>query len=326
MSGAVFSGVLAIDGGGSFTRVWVVERSGVVRARGTGGPANPHTAGWDGVAAAVREAVAATGLRTSFSAVHAGLAGIGSDDTRRRLRAILAEQGLAAPDAIGVGHDLDTALAGGLAGEPGVVLVAGTGSAAYGADGQGRTVQAGGWGPWLDDGGSAWWLVLEGMRAAVRSLDGRGPATELEKELRTALGAGDWREVLMRLHGGALDRAAVAALAPRVLALAAAGDAVAAALCEQGAAELAVLVGTAMRRLFPQGGVRVVTTGGLAEAPGYRERLQAAIEREVPQAELVAPVLPPVGGAALRALQRAGVEIDPSVLAHLRRAAADSVR
>jgi glucosamine kinase len=326
MSGAAFPGVLAIDGGGSFTRAWVVERNGVVRARGSAGPANPHSVGWDGAAAALRQAVAGTGLRATFAAVHVGLAGVGSDDARRRLRALIAEEGLAAPDGIGVGHDLDTALAGGLAGEPGVVLVAGTGSAAYGVNREGRAVQAGGWGPWLDDGGSAWWLVLEAMRAVVRSLDGRGPATGLESELRGALGARDWREVLNRLHGGGLDRAAVAALAPRVLSLAEAGDAVAGALCDCGAAELAALAGTVMRRLFPDGVARIVTVGGLAENGNYGHRLRAAIEREVPRAEVVAPVLPPVGGAALRALQRAGVTVDASVLAQLRRAATDSGR
>ncbi|MYW04695.1 hypothetical protein GT354_41790, partial [Streptomyces sp. SID3343] len=59
------------------------------------------------------------------------------------------------------------------------------------------------------DEGSAYALGLAGLRAAVRGLDGRGPATAL-------FAAAGPRELARRLAGEPFPKAAVAELAPQV--------------------------------------------------------------------------------------------------------------
>ena len=104
------------------------------------------------------------------------------------IRGIVRDLSLAPDDFIGVDHDLRVALMGGLAGEAGIVLIAGTGSSCYGRDEQGRSWQAGGWGPVLDDPGSSYWLGRQAMIAAVRDHDGRGEPRRLRARVMDALG------------------------------------------------------------------------------------------------------------------------------------------
>src|SRR6201991_13474 len=85
--------------------------------------------------------------------------------------------------------DAVIAHAGALNGEPGVVLIAGTGvvALAIGADGALRT--ADGWGPWLGDEGGGAWIGAAGLRAALRAHDGRGPSTTLLDAARARFAA-----------------------------------------------------------------------------------------------------------------------------------------
>jgi len=60
------------------------------------------------------------------------MAGVVSDDDRTTIRQIAEQLRLAPPERIGVDHDIRIALAGGLAGQPGIALIVGTGSSCYG--------------------------------------------------------------------------------------------------------------------------------------------------------------------------------------------------
>ena len=63
--------------------------------------------------------------------------------------------------------------------EPGVVVIAGTGSIAYGVSQRGVAARAGGWGPTLGDEGSGYWIGRRALAAVMRDADGRGPRTAL---------------------------------------------------------------------------------------------------------------------------------------------------
>ena len=52
----------------------------------------------------------------------------------------------------------------GIGHEPGVVIIAGTGSIAYGHNGQGQAARAGGWGYVLGDEGSGYWIGRHALR------------------------------------------------------------------------------------------------------------------------------------------------------------------
>ena len=76
-------------------------------------------------------------------------------------------------------NDALVALEAGAPDEPGVVVIAGTGSIAYGRNERNQAARAGGWGYMLGDEGSGYWIGRAALRAVLREADRRGPATQL---------------------------------------------------------------------------------------------------------------------------------------------------
>jgi N-acetylmuramic acid 6-phosphate etherase len=131
------------------------------------------------------------------------------------------------PELVLIASDVAAWHAGALSGRDGVVLAVGTGAVALGVR-DGAVRQADGRGSLLGDEGGGAWIGLEGLRAAARAVDGRGPATAL-----TALTA-------PTAGGSALPTAAaLARVAPRVLSAARRGDQVAAGILDAGTDALA---------------------------------------------------------------------------------------
>lgn len=308
---------LGIDGGGSGTRALVIDASGAVVGRGAAGPSNPNQVGWDGVERSLAEVVAASGAAGPFAGVHAGLAGVATPESRARVVSIIARLGLAEAASVNAGHDLEIALAGGLSGRLGIVLVAGTGSACFGRNQAGDTWQAGGWGPILDDAGGGYWLGLRAIMVAVRAEDGRGPETSLRAAVLAATGAASLREVLARLHDGSLSRPAVAALAPLVIDAAGRRDTAAHMIIALGASELALMAAAVAGKLgFSTGPVEIVISGGAGCSPGYAPHIEAAVGQRLPGARFMKPELTAVAGAAILAAERtAGIKLSAALRA-----------
>jgi N-acetylmuramic acid 6-phosphate etherase len=161
-------------------------------------------------------------------------------------------------ERVAVTSDAVIAHAGALGGEPGVVLIAGTGVVALAIDADGALRTADGWGPWLGDEGGGAWIGAAGLRAALRAHDGRGPSTTLLDAARARFGApATWPMQLA-------SAAAVASFAPDVFA--AQRDAAALAIVSEAAEALA-----ATARAAGDGPVAMV--GGLAGVEALRERL-----------------------------------------------------
>jgi N-acetylglucosamine kinase-like BadF-type ATPase len=228
-----------------------------------------------------------------------------AEEARDSLRPILGERLRLEPD-------LKIAWAGATALRPGVVVVAGTGSVAYGEDSNGSSARAGGWGPLAGDEGSAPWIGAAALRAIGRALDGRGAETVLTAALTEAPDpVSDPLRVEQSLRAVYRDgwgRAEVAALAPEVAAAAEAGDRVAQEIMAQAAGTLAELALAVIVTLGRQGTPTPVSlTGGVAAAGAplldpFRRWLALA----APTAVVTAPRLSPLEGAALLALQHFG--------------------
>ncbi len=316
---------LGIDGGGTATRALLCDETGRTLGAGSGGVANHLHAGWAGatesVGAAVRAAFAAANLTPEpCAAVFLGMAAASSDEARNRWREIALKLGLAAtPAAIGVDHDIRIALAGGLAGRPGIALIAGTGSACFGRTTDGTTWRAGGWGSILDDGGGGYWLGLRGISAAIRAADGRGPQTTLTDRILARLGVANLREIVTRLHGGTLTRPDIARVAEDVMQAAVDGDQPAREILARGAVELATMVSAVAEKLFQHGNAEVCLCGSVATAPEFRPQIEAATTQAAPTVRVVTTELSPVAGAALLALELGGREISGEIRSALAR-------
>jgi N-acetylglucosamine kinase-like BadF-type ATPase len=322
-SAAVFAG---FDGGGSTTRALIASADGTLLGAGAAPGSNPNDTGVSAAARNLEQAWRAAwrdagGEPQPVTAAFFGVAGASRlvDEGRdAELTGWLPHTRSAGGGAIRLDHDLRTALAGGLEGRPGIVLVAGTGSAGFGRDASGRTARCGGGGPLLDDVGSGYWLGLRALQETLRAHDSRADESSLTRAIAAHVGGTGSGRLLAWLEATHADqRAAIAALGRLVLQQASQGDAAAQSLRAEGAAELALVARTLAAKLFPGTAVPVLFTGGLSQDPEYRELVRAALPsagRAHAAPVLVAAMHPPLVGALLLALESAGVNASAALL------------
>lgn len=101
-------------------------------------------------------------------------------------------------------------------GEPGIMVLSGGGTVAYGRDASGNSLRVGGWGHLLGDEGSGYWIGLEAIRAALRSWAGTAPRTALEESLMTKFRVDEDRQLIEKVYSGDIPDAEIAGLVPLV--------------------------------------------------------------------------------------------------------------
>ena len=138
--------VIGIDAGGTKTHAILADETGCVVAETRGPGANVSTAGELVVERVLRQVIGeAVGTRgVTPAAIGLGMAGAERPEDHRILGAVMRR---VAPDARTViANDALVALAAGAGSGPGIVLVAGTGSIAFGRNARNQAARAGGWG------------------------------------------------------------------------------------------------------------------------------------------------------------------------------------
>jgi N-acetylglucosamine kinase-like BadF-type ATPase len=204
-------------------------------------------------------------------------------------------------------HDADVALCGALAGKPGVIVIAGTGSMAFGRNAEGNTARAGGWGYVFGDEGGGFDLARQALRAALRHEEAWGPKTALRGLLLEATGASDAHELMHRFYARGISKAKMAALAPLVDRAAVGGDGIAQDILKSAAQTLAMFAGAVRAQLFPRGeSVAVSYGGGVFRSPVVLARCRMLVELEDGN-RVTEPVYGPAAGALLEAYRAAGV-------------------
>jgi N-acetylglucosamine kinase-like BadF-type ATPase len=304
---------LGIDGGGTCTRAALAPAAGGELLSAAAGPCNWTTLPPADCLAAIDAAAAQFPPLTHGERVEAVClcsAGYYAPHHQSIVREALAARW---PKAhLRLETDLVGAWAAALAAQPGIVLVAGTGSVAYGRLADGREARAGGWGPLFDDEGSGYWLACRGLAAVAKALDGRGPPTALWHEFAACcpeLGhepEGWLRELLRRRP----TREEVSRLARAVVARAEGGDEVARDLVQEAADHLARMLAAVAGQLAGAGPLGWSWSGGLISCA---QRLRSAIHRELIGARvgishMVIPSLRPEEGALLLAEAALGRE------------------
>lgn len=295
--------VLGIDAGGTKTVGLLAGEAGEVVAEARGGGANLQTHGELEVEKVLYGIMETLTAEREASAVCMGIAGVDRPQDEAVIRTILRRLGHG--ETARVVNDAVIALVAGAPERVGIVILAGSGSIAYGVDREGRTARAGGYGPFLADEGSASWLGREALRAAVRASDGRGQRTLLSSLVLESLGARGVSDLLPLIYEKRLAQDEIASLAALVQRAAEEGDAVAARLLDQAADELA----TAARAVALQLGLSVaaspyplVLAGGLFRAcPSLAGRLARSLD--LPGADLRLLELEPARGAVTLALE-----------------------
>lgn len=296
-TGRYFAG---IDGGGTSTEACVTDDQGKVLGTGRGGPSNVHYGGEsqlkDSVKTALDQALSAAGLSLNdLSAVCAALAGAGREQDRQRIRTALKP--ITGDIPLLVVEDTHSALAAAHKGRDGMVIIAGTGSNCIGVK-DGKYASAGGWGALLGDEGSAYSIAILGLRAAIKSHEGRLEKSCLMDKFMEVLGADEPGNLLGRMHG--MDRTQIAGLSRVVFDAAASGDTVSAGILDAEARELA-LMARAVSRSLGLDAPSIALVGGCFKNPSYVDMLRKHAETMMPGVSLCWPSLPPCEGAAILA-------------------------
>jgi N-acetylglucosamine kinase-like BadF-type ATPase len=261
---------IGADAGGTATTV-AIWRDGAELARVTGGagavrPGRAMVAA-AAIADAIRVALARAGLQRGDLLV-VGAAGAGRDTERQELRTAIRMHDLA--ERLVVTTDVELALAAAFGGEPGIILIAGTGSIAVARGKDGTLRRAGGFGWQMGDEGGGYWIGRMAIQAVGRASDDRGGSTSLLAEVGPIVRCTTLEELVRWSLTAAPSE--VAALAPGVARAAEQGDGMATAILDRAAEELAGLVGSAARDGGE--GLPVAVSGGLLGAAGpLRERV-----------------------------------------------------
>lgn len=289
--------VVGIDAGGSKTVCLVADRTGAIVADARGPGANLQSAGELDVEKTLHDLLSqALAARPGMpAALCLGMAGVDRPGDAHVIRGILAR--LCRGTKVLIVNDALVALEAGAPGAPGIVLIAGTGSIAYGRDATGHAARAGGWGYVLGDEGSGFWLGRQAVRAILRAADRRGPDTALAPAVLAHFGLSRPQELVQPIYEGGMRPKVVAALASIVGDAADAGDPVAARLVDLGAEELAGAAISVARRLrLDAAAIDIPLAGGVfAAVPRVRHavigRLQSALPLARPALLTAEPAL-----------------------------------
>lgn len=301
--GARASLVVGVDGGGTKTHAVVMNVDGRTLGEGHAGASNPLRVGVHASVAAIREAVDkacdhARVSRAEIMAAQVGLAGARREDLRASVRrALIHSLGIARTEIV---TDADIALYGATAGEPGVVVIAGTGSICCGLNERKVRACMGGWGPLAGDEGSGSWIARRALQRVAHAADGRGAETSLVRAACDYFHVAKPYDLLLALYAPSMTHSRVAGFSRHVVEEAKKRDAVARKLITDAGVELGELAASLIRRLrMGRDSFSLVTIGGVFKAGAL---VLAPMKKEValvaPHARFAEPLMEPAVAAA----------------------------
>ena len=253
--------VVAVDGGGSGSRVLLFNKAGRVLDVFRGPPLNYAVLGKDKFKENIRQI--AWKLKTSYNCPLGDFVFslAGSSKFKSEILPILTKE--LGSKRIWLITDIEAAYMAATRGKDAIIVSSGTGSFAYGRR-NGKVARAGGWGYLFDDEGSAYWIGRELLRRIFMCYDGRIRGCEIirEKFLRY-VGTKKVEDSLPTLYREYNTPYHIAQFSKLTCEAAAQGDGVAISVLEEAAEELEKLVSAVESRLGFTGKVKVYGVGSV---------------------------------------------------------------
>ncbi len=299
--------VIGIDAGGTKTVCLLADEHGEILARARGEGANLQAVGELQVEKILHTvmALAIGDRRIVPAAICLGIAGVDRPNDAAVVRGIMQRIGL--NSRIVIVNDALIALETGAPGLPGVVIISGTGSIAYGRNAADEAARSGGWGYVLGDEGSGYWIGRAALRAVLRAADLRGPSTVLTQMLLDHFQVSQPQLLLHEVYHHHLKPAAIGALASCVQTAFSEGDEAAAGILRGAADELEGAALSVARRLDLTGeAFTFILSGGIFRAvPWLVQELHGRLPLAAPHSETKLLDREPAEGAVTLALQEA---------------------
>ncbi|MFH0988947.1 MAG: BadF/BadG/BcrA/BcrD ATPase family protein [bacterium] len=308
--------VIGMDGGGTKTIAALSDEHGTVLAAETLGPSNFQIIGVEKAAQVLVNLILRCAKQErceikDIRSVVAGLTGAGRDVDEERMRKgflkELRKSGISLKN-VAIESDARIALEGAFKGNPGIILIAGTGSIAFGKDGKGTIHRTGGWGRILGDEGSGYTLGREALNAVTKHLDGRGASTILTGMVSRKFKLSDQVSIIHAVYRDFFD---IASIAPLVIKAAEQHDVIAARILNNAVSDLTehvrALLTTVQGKAGSASPVSLAFIGSVASTDNLLSTiLFNCITTSFPQVSIIKPQTPPVYGAVLLAMQNLG--------------------
>jgi glucosamine kinase len=302
--------ILGLDSGGTKTVLAFADRTGTVTSLSLGRGLDPSAdSNWPQSLEAMLE-----GHHAKLGLLEAAVLGMPFHD---EVTSYSDQQSAVAkafiPGRTLVQNDVRIAFDGALAGKPGVLVLAGTGSMAWsslnGPDDP--HIRVGGWGDAFGDEGSAFWIGREALACVSQHLDGRMSAPAFTDAILSSLKLRP-DELIGWCYGLENRRVGFADLARLTSTLADVGDTDAIEILHRAADHLAAHITAAWRQTTTAMPVQWSYAGGVSNGAVVLQRIAVQVG-----CSPVPPRLPPIGGALLRAAANAGWSVDDGWIDHL---------
>ena len=289
---------LGIDAGGSKTTCVVGDEKAIL-AGATSGGSNVVRCGEAAARAQLHDAIrkACSAGKVEISAVRRiciGIAGAARPAIHTVVRSAIAE--VYSGEVVVVG-DMVIAMEAAFGGEPGIIVIAGTGSIAYGRNFSGKTARAGGWGFAISDEGSGHWIGRAAISAVMWARDeSDAPPGTLAQAILRAWKLKTVDDLIPAANSPGAD---FSLLCPSVMSVAGGNDPLARGVLTQAGIELARFGAIVMRRLgMEHAPVPVAMSGGVFRSSELvRNVFSRSLQSDCPNAVLRSELVDPVGGA-----------------------------
>jgi len=297
---------IGVDGGGTKTAVCVASEDSSVFFSATTGSASWREHGIKTVICNIKEVINgfSIGDNGSIAGITLGIPCFGESNTGdRKLEKAISTEFHGIP--VHITNDVEVGWAGSLGLSPGISVVSGTGSIAFGKDESGNTARCGGWSEYFSDEGSCYWIGRKVMELFSKQSDGRTARDALYNMVREELDLKSDVDFIDLMHKKYIkNREKVASLQLLAQKAALAGSPGARALYDKAAGELCLLVTTIEKNLdFKQHPFTVSYSGGLFKT-GDLIMSRFLKEIEAAGGKLSTPKFEPVHGALLLAFER----------------------
>jgi N-acetylglucosamine kinase-like BadF-type ATPase len=311
---------IGIDGGGTHSFAVAVNSNGRLLANAEAGSLNFFGAGLPTARRHLKWLSESLERqlppKTRIDSIVVGCAALFSDATKTEKKNLCGR--ILPLERTRVVSDCQTACFGATLGRPGVVIIAGTGSIVVAQSEAGRHERVGGWGHILGDAGSAYWMAVEGVKAAIAAEARLGPKTDLGRWVRQWFKVKKLTEIVPIIYDPDFTKERFAKLASHLARLGGGRDTVFRKICQRAAQELAsqALVAVRLAGLETRPLPVYLIGGVLTNNKPVRAGLVSALKNSC-AVRIVEPRLSPLLGAAALALGDARVELTADVVATL---------
>lgn len=295
-----------VDGGGTKTRVVLLDTKRKIVSEGFAGPSNPLRVGVETAVANIYNALNAACDKVDRNpgdivSATIGLAGVRRGDLRESIRQRITQNlGLKNVEVV---TDAEIALFGTTLGKAGLVIISGTGSICYGKDAKGNSATAGGWGPIAGDEGGGISIARQALQAIAKALDGRGKQTALCEVGAEYFRTSTPEDLMIAIYSPQMDNKRLAGFARDVIETAKKDDEIAIEILAEAGFELGIAALAVLKQLkLSQKKVPIGTVGSIFKAGDLlTEPLLRTVHSFAPKAFLQKPKLQPANAAAVMA-------------------------